>query len=225
MKKCSLLGIAFFSLLVLVACGEKSNESSKSSVSSISQNQSSSSHDQTYYESQEKDSLKSLKTLVENRALSNEEAKKLFEKQQLDGEKHGYQSTLSWVDITDDSSEASSPSRLKIGDPVTTKLGNEMTVTAIKENAPIKLDDAKNGETALEVDLMLTNKGECVQDFNPSDLAVFDSQNDTLNLDSVTYGNDIPHIAPGITAKIKLYYDNSGKGPYNVAYGNAVWSN
>ncbi|MCT0055913.1 DUF4352 domain-containing protein [Lactococcus lactis subsp. lactis] len=225
MKKLSLLGIACLSILVLAACGEKSNQSSKNSSSSTSQSQSSSSHDKSYYENQEKDSLKNLKTLVENGALSNDDAKKMFQKEQLDDAKHGYKSTLSWVDINDKSSEDTSTSNLKIGNTATTESGNEITVTAITENAQVELDDAKNGETALEVDLTLTNKGNDSQYFNPSDPSVFDSQSNTLNLDSATYGNDIPDIAPGITAKIKLYYDNPGTGPYKVTYGNAVWSN
>lgn len=137
-------------------------------------------------------------------------------------------STLTLVIAKEDSnneSESSSGSVNKLGTLVTTDSGNEITVTAITENAQVELDDAKEGETALEVDLTVTNKGSDSEYFNPSTPSVYDSENNTLNLDSATYTNDIPDLAPGITAKIKLFYDNAGTGPYKFTYGNAVWSN
>ncbi|MBB5887749.1 DUF4352 domain-containing protein [Lactovum miscens] len=224
-KKFLLIAVAMMSIGVLSACGNSSASSSSNTSKSTS------SHDSNYYYNQEKDSLKNLKTLVENGALSNSDAKQDFEKEQATDAKNGYASSLKWTDVSTDgdtsSSDSSSNSNIgTIGTTFKDSSDVSYTVTAITPNSPnVSLEDANSGETALEVDVTVVNNGSSVADFNATRFDAYDSQGNTLNLDSATYGNDVPDtIPPTITAKIEIFFDNSGTGPYKITLNNVVWS-
>lgn len=157
-------------------------------------------------------------------SLKKENTKLKAENSELSERVTNFESIFSTASSSEsDSSNATSD--FKIGEPASFSSNEIVTVTEVKADDSISLNDPKDGEHPVVVTAIIENSSNNVIDFNAQTFALYDGNSELANFDASTYGNNIPHeIAGGKKATIVMHFSAKGNAPYSVTYGPATWN-
>lgn len=129
---------------------------------------------------------------------------------------------------TEESSDESTESvdgNVKIGDSVEFSSGENITITEVKADDSISLNDAEEGEHPVKVTAIVENKTSEPLYFNAQRFDLYDGNDELSRFDSSTYSNNMPNqIAGGKKATVIIHFGSKGNAPYSATYGDATWS-
>lgn len=126
---------------------------------------------------------------------------------------------------TEETSEQPVSETFKINTAATFESGEKITVTEIKANDAIKLNNKAEGEHPVAVMAVIENTTNAPIDVNVQQFDLYDADDEMCRFDSSTYSNNIPHeLAVGKKANVVLHFGAKKGAPYSVTYGPATWT-
>ena len=124
----------------------------------------------------------------------------------------------------EDDNSASSASSFKYGESAEFTTKEKITVTEVKADDSVTLNDPKEGEHPVVVTAIVENTSNEPIDFNAQTFDLYDGNSELATFDASTYSNNIPHtIAGGKKATVIMHFSSKGNAPYSVTYGQATW--
>ena len=112
----------------------------------------------------------------------------------------------------------------KYGEPADFTTNERITVTEVKADDSVSLNDPKDGEHPVVVTAIVENTSNEPIDFNAQTFDLYDGNSELATFDASTYSNNIPNsIAGGKKATVVMHFSSKGNAPYSVTYGPATW--
>lgn len=112
-----------------------------------------------------------------------------------------------------------------IGDTADYKDGTSVTVTAIKEDETLELEDVPKGYKKVAVSITFVNNSTSSVSIDTEDFYLYDSADNYGDLNTYTdsKGSVPDTIEAGEKASFKIYYTIPKAEPYMLSYGDAYW--
>lgn len=121
--------------------------------------------------------------------------------------------------------QSATPTVFKIGESAEFNSGEKITVTEIKADDAVELQDKEEGEHPVVVTATVENTTSAPISYNTQVFDLYDGNDELARFDSSTYSNNIPHeIAGGKKATVVMHFGSKQGAPYSVSYGEATWS-
>ncbi len=158
-------------------------------------------------------------------SLTTENSKLKSENSELSERIANFENLFEGTSATqEDGSSSSSTSSFKYGEPADFTTNERITVTEVKADDSVSLNDPKEGEHPVVVTAIVENTSNEPIDFNAQTFDLYDGNSELATFDASTYSNNIPNsIAGGKKATVVMHFSSKGNAPYSVTYGPATW--
>lgn len=118
-----------------------------------------------------------------------------------------------------------SVSVFKLGESAEFSDGEKITVTEVRADDALTLNEKQDGEHPVVVTATIENVTTAPISFNCQVFDLYDGNDELARFDASTYSNNIPHeIAAGKKATVVMHFGSKQGAPYSVAYGEATWT-
>ena len=158
-------------------------------------------------------------------SLTTENSKLKSENSELSERIANFENLFEGTSATqEDGSSSSSTSSFKYGEPADFTTNERITVTEVKADDSVSLNDPKDGEHPVIITAIVENTSNEPIDFNAQTFDLYDGNSELATFDASTYSNNIPNsIAGGKKATVVMHFSSKGNAPYSVTYGPATW--